>query len=254
MRRRRNAEELLDRPDQKPEALAHSLRDVERVNRWLGGYRALRRHLAPHTNEAELRILDVGAGDGATLLHLRAWAPEGWRFVGLELNPGIARIARTRTSDASRIRITRGDALRLPFENDSFDVALCTLTLHHFGNEAAIRVVEEMARVARGRILVNDLERSRAHHLGARLLAATLWRGSPITRHDGPLSVRRSFTVEELEAIGNAAGLARFQVRRRLLFRVVLDGIPESGAPGATGAPPAGATVTGATGREGATP
>lgn len=226
MESRGTGEELLDRPDRDPEELAHSLRDVEAVNRWLGGYRCLRHHLDSLRKETEIRILDVGAGDGATLLHLREWAPDGWRFVGLELNPRIARLAFHRTSRSTRIRIVRGNALRLPFEDDSFDAVLCTLTLHHFPDRDAVTVVREMARVARRRILVNDLRRSRIHHLGSRLLSATLWRRSPITRHDAPLSVKRSFTLEELEAIGETAGLSRFHVRRRLLFRVVLDGVP----------------------------
>lgn len=228
MEPREEGEELLDRPDQDPGELARSLRDVEAVNRWLGGYRCLRRHLDPLRKEAEIRILDVGAGDGAALLHLREWAPDGWRFVGLDRHADIVRLARRRVSPWHRVGIVRGDALRLPFEDASFDVALCTLTLHHFSNREAVSVIREMARVARRRILVNDLERSRIHHLGSRLLSATLWRRSPITRHDGPLSVRRSFTVEELEAIGEAAGLARFHVRRRLVFRVILDGAPRN--------------------------
>lgn len=226
MQSREAGEELLDRPDRDPEELAHSLRDVEAVNRWLGGYRCLRRHLDSLRKETEIRILDVGAGDGATLLHLRKWAPDGWRFVGLELNPRIARLALHRTSRSTRIRIVRGNGRRLPFEDDSFDAVICTLTLHHFPDREAVTVVREMARVARRRIVVNDLRRSRTHHLGARLLSATVWRRSPITRHDAPLSVKRSFTVDDLRSIGEAAGLARFQVRRRFLFRVVLDGVP----------------------------
>ncbi|MDX1567190.1 MAG: hypothetical protein R3223_05265, partial [Longimicrobiales bacterium] len=133
--------EILDQPNPDPEDLARSLRDVEAVNRWLGGYRVLRQALAPlrefHPASGPVRILDVGTGDGATLLHLRRWAPPDWRFVGVELSSRIAAVAHRRlrasgspdppdldtgpTSDPTRsdspspIRLLRGDGLHLPF-------------------------------------------------------------------------------------------------------------------------------------------
>jgi len=106
------------------------------------------------------------------------------------------------------------------------DVALCTLTLHHFRNEDALRLLREAARVARVRVVVSDLERTRAAWLGARLLSATLWRTNPITRHDGPLSVRRAFRTGELEELGRRAGLRDVRVRRHLPWRLSLVGRP----------------------------
>jgi flavin-dependent dehydrogenase len=47
---------------------------------------------------------------------------------------------------------------------------------------------------------------------GARLLAATAWRSHPITRHDGPLSIRRSFTVGEARRLARASGLPGVRV------------------------------------------
>ncbi len=88
-----------------------------------------------------------------------------------------------------------------------------------------------MARVCRGVVLVNDLERHRLHYLGARALAATVWRHCPVTRYDGPLSVLRSFTRAELEVLGRRAGLLDLRVRRHFPFRLVLEAHPgrESG-------------------------
>jgi hypothetical protein len=120
----------------------------------------------------------------------------------------------------------RADGLVLPLADDGVDIALCTLTLHHFADDAAVALVTEMARVSRLAVLVSDLERTRAHYLGARVLAATVWRGDPITSHDGPLSVLRSFTADELAAIGARAGLGRPHVRRHLPFRLMLEGRP----------------------------
>jgi len=132
----------------------------------------------------------------------------------------VARVARRRSPAA----IVRGDALDLPFRDASVHASISTLTLHHFPEDQAVRLLEEMRRVARHRVVVNDLERHRLNHLSARLLAATLWRGNRLTRHDGPLSVLRSFTADELLALGRRAGLRNPVVHRHVPWRLVLVG------------------------------
>lgn len=227
--RRRYDRERLDRTRFDEKELLRTLDDMAAVNRWLGGFRALRRHLEDLRDIPDLRLLDVGTGDGAALRHLRRWAPPGWRFTGVEIRPQIARVARRRSPGS--VAVVGGDALSLPFRDGAFDVATCTLTLHHFEEVRALAVVREMARVARRRVLINDLERSLPNLLGALVLAATAWRSSPLTRHDGPLSVRRSFTRGELLAVGRVAGLRGAHVRRRFPFRLVLQGRPPEDRP-----------------------
>ena len=223
MRPRSFEPEILDGPTPDEDELARSLAQVAQVNRWLGGTKALRRHLAPSVRRGRaLRVLDVGTGNGDTLGALGTWARArgvAWHGMGVELSPQSARIARCRV-DA----VVRGDALRLPFADGSFDVTLCTLTLHHFTDADAAALVREMARVSRDLVLVNDLERSTPNYWGARALAATLWRGNRITRNDGPLSVLRSFTLEELLEVGRRAGLRGVRVRRHFPWRIVLEG------------------------------
>ena len=219
---RLHADELLDGPDHEPGELRRSLEQVADVNRWLGGTRALKRHLAPLLEGGPRRLLDVGAGNGAVGEALVGWARRRgapWWVAALDLHPQIAPLAAERRVDA-----VRGDALRLPFADGAFDAAYTVLTLHHFADDDAVRLVREMARVSRGPVLVNDLERTRLAHLGARLLAATVWRGNRLTRHDGPISVLRSFTAPELLDVGRRAGLRDARVRRHPAFRLVLEG------------------------------
>lgn len=222
--------ELLDEPGHDPRELARSLALVDGVNRWLGGRRALFRHLAELDPDRErLRILDVGCGAGHGLLALReGWAGPGRAgfMVGVDRHPQIAALAERNVRSAGAVSVVRADGLRLPFAADAFDLAVCTLTLHHFSGSDAVRVLREMARVSRVRVLVNDLERHLLNYLGARLLALTAWRRSPVTRHDGPLSVRRSFTRGELCRLGEEAGLGGIRVRRHFPFRLVLEGRP----------------------------
>lgn len=218
--------ELVDGPVQDLAELADSLAKMSQANRWLGGQRALEAHLAPLLSATPLaRVLDVGTGDARTPARLRAWSKRHgcrWRLIGLDPNPQAISVANAASPGC--LPLVRGDGLTLPFFDDTFDAVVCMLMIHHFDDSGAVRLVREMARVSRGLVLVNDLERTRPNYLGARLLAETLWRNDRLARYDGPASVRRSFTAEELLAIGKEAGLENARVGRHFFYRVVLSG------------------------------
>lgn len=221
--------EILDAEAPAPGDLARSLAMVTEVNRRLGGVRSLRRHLGALAGRPDVRLLDVGTGNGDVLRDLLAWGRRGggrsWTGVGLDLRWAMLALASSGSPPSGTgLRLVRGDALCLPFRDASFDAVVSTLTLHHFRDDDATRLVAEMARVSRGRVVVSDLERSLPAYVGARLLAVTRWRHDPITRNDGPLSVRRSFTAGELAAVGRRAGLPGARVVRHFPFRLVLVG------------------------------
>jgi SAM-dependent methyltransferase len=228
LRRRIHARELLDDGAVDPGALEASLDDVAAVNRWLGGTRAVLLgidELIGQSNDAH--ILDVGCGvaDLPLAIVRNAQQRQLRRLVtAIDLHGATTAIARRRTEANPAIGVLRANALTLPFADGTFDVALLSLTLHHLESDQLVPAVRELARVARRGVVVNELHRTRLNYLGARFLAATLWRRRPITRHDGPLSVLRAFTPEELLTIGAAAGLRGARVRRRVFSRVVLIG------------------------------
>lgn len=224
------APERMDTPDVAPRHLEGALDHIVAVNRWLGARRALLRHLpwALPVRDAALtqpaRVLDIGTGSGDLLAAVVDWARERERPIqpiGLDLHPTTLAVARRRTADP--IRLVRGDGLRLPFPDGSFDLVHLGMVLHHMDGDRLPGLLREAARAARGgRILVSELERNVANYLGARLLAATVWRFNPVTRHDGPLSVRRAFTPTELLELAGDAGLRCATVHRHPFFRLVL--------------------------------
>ena len=218
--------ERVDDPGADPVVLEASLAQVSAVNRFLGGDRGLRWALRPLiVGRDELRVLDVGSGDGTSLMRLASWASgKGCTIRGLALDlHGVAcRLARGNLPGRSGMHVVQGDALRLPFASRTFDVVIATLTLHHFADEPALEVLRELGRVARERVVVSDLQRSWGAYLGSRLLAATVWRGNPYTRHDGPVSVGRGFTAGELLELGNRAGVLDMELETHLPFRHTL--------------------------------
>ena len=100
-----------------------------------------------------------------------------------------------------------GDALDLPFANESFDLVSCGLFAHHLESAEIVRLAQEALRVARVALLINDLERNLLHWAMAGI-GRPLWR-SRLTRHDSVVSVRRSYTPEELRSLLQQAEPAR---------------------------------------------
>jgi 2-polyprenyl-3-methyl-5-hydroxy-6-metoxy-1,4-benzoquinol methylase len=221
--------ELMDQPVEDRSDLAVALRDLRGVNRWLGGWRVLRscmrsllQGLPPG---GTYRVLDIGTGSGDLPLQLARWARRrGLRLdiLATDNHPQTLELARAHTAQDPDVQVGWADALALPFADREFDFALCSTMLHHFEGDDAARVLRELDRVATYGMVVNDLRRSRSALLGARLLAATVWRSSRLTRHDGPLSVRKAFTPAELHAAARGAGLDRARVRTHPPFRLSL--------------------------------
>jgi ubiquinone/menaquinone biosynthesis C-methylase UbiE len=221
--------ERMDEPGQDAAELARSLADLRGVNRWLGGTRVVLRHLRALVDAEPprpWRILDVATGSADIPLAIARWArARGTRveIVATDLHPTTLAVARARVAGVPGVRAEAADALALPYADGAFDVVICSTALHHFDDPADVAgVLREMGRVGRIGGIVNDLRRSRPALLGANLLAATVWRTHPVTRHDGPLSVRRAFTPGELMDAARAAGLAGARVHRHAPFRVAL--------------------------------
>ena len=216
----------MDRPDCDVESLRAALDGLARVQRLTGGDRLLARPMLRALRKGvghALLLLDVGAGGGEGTARLRrrlAAAGHPCRAVLADLHPATIRLAReSRRGDragasADGYRFVRLTAPRLPFPDGAFDVACSATTLHHLEREEAVAFLRELDRVSGGRWVVTDLRRSRLALGVVRLLAATLWRNNPFPRTDGPLSVRRSFTPDELASLLTEAGLGEARVDR----------------------------------------
>jgi methyltransferase family protein len=119
------------------------------------------------------------------------------------------------------IRLVAADAAALPIRERGADIVTSALTLHHLEPDAAATGLREMAAAARHAVVVNDLLRTRVA-LGLVWLATRLLRCHPISRHDGPLSVRRAYSAAELTTLAQKAGITTLRVRAYpLLGRLV---------------------------------
>jgi ubiquinone/menaquinone biosynthesis C-methylase UbiE len=131
----------------------------------------------------------------------------------LDLDRATLDLARAASRRYPEIRFLQGDALALPFASGAVDLVMSSLTLHHVESGPAPRYLAQMDAVARRGLVVNDLVRSRTAWALV-WLATRAFARSAVSRHDGPLSVRRAYTAAEARALCERAGLSRARVIR----------------------------------------
>jgi len=218
--------EYLDRPGHAPSLLDGNLDDLRRINRWLGGYVltlwGIAYVLEGCAREVEVTVVDVGTGGADGAEAIVAWGcRRGWRVRVLagDVSPEILQLAKRQVGPGVDLAVMDGRCL--PLADASVDVAVCSLLLHHLPPDGAVALLREMRRVARRGVVVNDLVRSRLGYLGA-LAIGWLWTRNPLTRHDGPLSVRRSYTPTEMADLASRAGLGRPRFRGFPGYRIAM--------------------------------
>lgn len=216
----------MDRPDVPPAEMAAALTDIGRLN-LIGATQTIQRHVGPFFSRIPrgdtLRILDVGTGGADIPLALARWARRRRhrvRIVALDVHPAVLRHAARAAAGTPEVHVVAGDALEAPIRPGSVDVVLCSLVLHHLSEEAVVALLGGMAELARLGFVVSDFRRGRLAWAAVWLATRAVSR-NPMTRHDGPLSVRRAYTPSELARLAERAHLGEVAWHREAAFRQV---------------------------------
>jgi SAM-dependent methyltransferase len=205
--------ELMDQPCSFEELQA-CLHDIARVNTLTFAHRPtlswLDELIASMPKPAgPLRIVDVGCGYGDMLRRIDSWAVKrgiAVTLTGIDLNPNAIRAAREATSPMQRIEWLVGDAL-CDHPADDVDIVLSTLLTHHLPDSQIVSFLDWMEGTARLGWFINDLHRQPVpYHLFRLWAKFSNWHA--FVRHDGPVSIRRSFVPEDWLKLCSAAEIA----------------------------------------------
>lgn len=218
---RARGDELMDADDLPSETYAAVVADLARVNTVTLAARPTLDFLRHATRPGRrYRLLDVGYGDGDMLRRIERWGARhdiGFDLVGIDLNPRSETAARAHTPAGSAIDYRTGDYADLA--GDGWDLIVSSLVAHHMTPAQLIAFLRFMEREARVGWMVNDLHRHGFAYHGWPLLAG-LFRWHPIVRHDGRLSIARSYRPQEWPAILDAADVTHARVYRAFPFRL----------------------------------
>ncbi|MBB5713469.1 methyltransferase domain-containing protein [Sphingomonas aerophila] len=227
------ADELMDADDLPAATYAAVVGDLARVNTVTLAIRPTLAFLNRAVGQRQsLKLLDVGFGDGDALRRIAGWAAKRGikaELVGIDLNQRSAPAAAAHTSPDLGITYLTGDYASLG--GGDWDCIISSLVAHHMTHAQLVNFLRFMEREARLGWLVNDLHRHRFAFHGFPLLARLAgWH--PIVRHDGTLSIARSYRPAEWPPILKEAGVDRARAYRAFPFRLCVEKVMEEPACG----------------------
>lgn len=217
--------ELMDDIDNvHKDVLRQTLREIRTINRFLGGHSVTVQGLK-HLMKDKSRpysIVDYGCGGGDTLVAISRWADrQGFKvsLVGVDFNPDAIEYARESCSSYANIKFIDEDLFQ--HAGSQYDISICSLFCHHFEESRLRELVNVMWQSARLGIVINDLHRHPQAYYSIRLLTRLFSRNS-MAKHDGPLSVLRGFTRQELEKLVRETLMSNATIQWKWAFRYLV--------------------------------
>jgi 2-polyprenyl-3-methyl-5-hydroxy-6-metoxy-1,4-benzoquinol methylase len=199
-----DAREAMDAADCDPAMLARTYAQFRYVNPFVSGWRGMyRREIRPLLSPRHpLTLLDVGSGGGDVSRSLAAWAArDGLRLEVTGIDPDArAHAFASSLPPMSGLSFRRALSSDLVAEGARFDFVVSNHVLHHLTPQELGGLLYDSERLCTARVLHADIARSRFAYLGFGLATAPFFHGSFI-RDDGLISIRRSYTPEELRPV-----------------------------------------------------
>jgi len=196
--------EIMDDLDMSGDLLISTLDRIAQINTWLGGNK-----LTLQGVDALLRgkdkskiytILDLGCGNGDMLRALAEYGKENnynFTLVGIDANATTIEYAKKLSLDYKEISFRQLDIFSEAFNELNFDIALSTLFLHHFDNEAAQSLVDQWTERSTIGVVINDLHRHPIAYYLFKIIASII--GNHMVKTDGLISILRGFKKTELQ-------------------------------------------------------
>jgi 2-polyprenyl-3-methyl-5-hydroxy-6-metoxy-1,4-benzoquinol methylase len=208
--------ELMDRPQPVTRELEYDLANLRSLNRWFGSHQLvrhfLRRWLKPN---GKARILDVatGSGDIPRLIVDQARRQNvSVHIDAIDQQGSTIEIARRLSAAYPEIDFSCANL----FEWDppeGYDIVFCSLTLHHFTTDDAVRALQKIRELSKDRVLLADLRRARWLSCAVYLVTATVYRDE-MMKTDARLSAARAFSFLEMRRLAERADWKNFGHRK----------------------------------------
>lgn len=212
-----NEKEILDDFSFDGKELQQNLKEIGWLNRLLGGDQVVFNALESVGEFQDFNtIVDIGTGSGELLAKLST--RYNAKIIGWEANPSIVELARKNVESCPSVSIIEEDVFSQKFQDQTQDVLLASLFLHHFSEAEIIDLLLIAKKNTRKAIIINDLHRS--------MLAYNLFRfvtfitnSCYTTKHDGKISILKGFTKEDWARILKKVGIKNYSIKWKWAFR-----------------------------------
>ena len=220
----RSAEvEIMDDLNCSGHVLNRTLRELEIINKWLGGNRITIKSLEQllPKNNREITIVDLGCGGGDMLRLIDLWGKNKnlkLNLIGIDANPNIVAFAKRNLLAYPHIQFRTLNIFSEEFESQQFDIVIGTLFYHHFSSDQLVHFFKKLKQQAAIGFIINDIHRHWLAYYSIKWLTQAFSK-SPMVKYDAPLSVLRAFTRKELRKMLDATAIENFTIRWKWAFR-----------------------------------
>jgi 2-polyprenyl-3-methyl-5-hydroxy-6-metoxy-1,4-benzoquinol methylase len=170
-----------------------------------------------HPARVGISVCDIGAGSGYLGERLHRQHGESIRYIRVEPAARITDVFPPRPWET----VLRSRCPGLPLPDESVDVVLSSLVLHHVPDETLGSFLRESRDLSARIVIHHDLVRSSIAY-GLTWLLTRLITNSFVAQSDGPLSVRRSRTPEEWEEFLRRKKLTAYRIETQFPWRINL--------------------------------
>ena len=220
---RSEKKELLDATDIPEEDLYQNLRELNSINRLLGGYTisfwALKKILSP---SHPVSLIDIGCGGGDTLQNIAQLAKKNnfpITLYGIDMKPVCIQYAQSRNIQ-NNVRYFCDDYKNLFLHLPKVDIIHASLFCHHLSEEELLDLLK-FSKHHKSTLIINDLERNAWAYYAIKFLTFC-FSHSYLVKNDAPLSVARGFKKKEWKKLLEKAGIASYTLKNKWAFRHAL--------------------------------
>ena len=196
--------EIMDDLDMSGKTLINSLDQLANINKWLGGNKttidSLKTILKTNPKDKMISIVDLGCGNGDMLRKVAHFGRKnGYKFdlLGIDANQATIDYAIQLSANFPEITYKKEDVLSKEFATHTYDIAMCTLFLHHFEDPIALDFIQTLLKNAKIGVVINDLHRHWLAYYLFKLLTSVF--GNEMTREDGLTSILKAFKRQDLD-------------------------------------------------------
>jgi 2-polyprenyl-3-methyl-5-hydroxy-6-metoxy-1,4-benzoquinol methylase len=217
--------EIMDDLNCAGSTLDQTLRELEFINKWLGGnvitINALNDLLTTYDKSKAISIADLGCGNGDMLRIISEWGTSrgfNLKLVGIDANAYIIKAAQKHLEAYPHIEFQALNIFSEDFQKQKFDVVIGTLFYHHFSNEQLINFFSQLKHQIRIGFIINDIHRHWLAYYSIKALTQAFSKSSMV-KYDAPLSVLRAFKRRDLKHILQASQIAHYTIQWKWAFR-----------------------------------
>ena len=218
---RSNEDEIMDDFGLSPDELHPVLKELDVINRLLGGFSVYYDAFKTLKIESDDAIADWGCGGGDTFKVLQKHFEKQNikpQYIGVDATPATLAYAKKQFENHDKVSFVLADVLKEHFKENEFDFVISSLFTHHFEDEIWVNLIQKMMFSAKKAVVINDLHRHPLAYYSIALLT-TLFSKSPMVKHDSKVSVLRSFRKKELENLLEKAGAKDYTIKWMWAFR-----------------------------------